>query len=84
MLEVSQQSTMKTFFQKEISTEENNATMINVNNTNSMTNPNSSSNPLINSTETETETSHVSENKPNSVYQLLKNATTTYIVKGKD
>ena len=36
-----------------------------------MTNAYSSSNPLVNSTETETDTPHVSENKPNSLNYIV-------------
>ena len=56
----SQQSALQTFFQKETRTKENAGSIINVNNTNSMTKPNSSNNPLVYSTGPETEIPYVS------------------------
>ena len=72
---------MKTFFQKETSGEGSNASIVNLKNTTSKTNPHSFNNPFVNSMET-AEISHVF-NTPGSVYQPLNSITVNYIVESK-
>lgn len=71
----SQQSALKTFFQKQTSTKENAGSIINLSNTNSMTKSNSPNNPLVNSTRTETEIPQVRENTRDSVISATYSAT---------
>lgn len=71
----SQQSALKTFFQKQTSTKENAGSIINLSNTNSMTKSNSSNNPLVNSTGTGTEIPEVCENTRDSVITATNSTT---------
>ena len=71
----SQRSALKIFFQKETSTKENAGSIINLSNTNSMTKSNSSNNPLVNSTGTETEIPEVCENTHDSVITATNSVT---------
>ena len=71
----SQQSSLKTFLQKQTSAKENAGSIINLSNTNSMTKSNSSSNPLVNSTGTETEIPEVCENTHDSVITATNSVT---------
>lgn len=71
----SQQSSLKTFLQKQTSAKENAGSIINLSNTNSMTKSNSSNNPLVNSTGTETEIPEVCENTHDSVITATNSVT---------
>ena len=71
----SQQSSLKTFLQKQTSAKENAGSIINLSNTNSMTKSNSPNNPLVNSTRTETEIPQVRENTRDSVISATYSAT---------
>ena len=67
----SQQSSLKTFLQKQTSAKENAGSIINLSNTKS----NSSNNPLVNSTGTETEIPEVCENTHDSVITATNSVT---------
>ena len=71
----SQQSSLKTFLQKQTSAKVNAGSIINLSNTNSMTKSNSSNNPLVNSTGTETEIPEVCENTHDSVITATNSVT---------